>query len=163
MQSLSCSVSCTCAEKMGCALSNTGERPCFQVDQVWREVMEAARAAPGCLAMAANAELLHTLQSANRTLEEVQRGLSAYLEIKRLAFPRRAAGGDQHMLQALRDQVLDVLTSMKVSPPTWRSGRLAFPRRDARCASCARSNAEAPHILCDRPLCCSHQCRAGNI
>lgn len=61
----------------------------MQVDQVWREVMEGAKAAPGCLAMAANAELLHTLQSANRTLEEVQRGLAAYLEIKRLAFPRR--------------------------------------------------------------------------
>ena len=64
---------------------------CVQVDQVWREVMEGARAAPGCLAMAANAELLHTLQTANRTLEEVQRGLAAYLEIKRLAFPRRVA------------------------------------------------------------------------
>ena len=51
--------------------------------------MEGARAAPGCLAMAAKAALLHTLQSANRTLEEVQRGLAAYLEIKRLAFPRR--------------------------------------------------------------------------
>ena len=78
-----------------------GDWLCSQVDQVWREVMEGARAAPGCLAMAANAELLHTLQTANRTLEEVQRGLAAYLEIKRLAFPRRAACCGQLLLEAV--------------------------------------------------------------
>jgi hypothetical protein len=59
-----------------------------QVDQVWREVMAGARAAPGCLALAGSAELLHALRAAVRTLEEVQRGLAAYLDIKRLAFPR---------------------------------------------------------------------------
>ena len=85
-------VRCECSEHC-CATFNWRTWLRMQVDQVWREVMEGAKAAPGCLAMAANAQLLHTLQSANRTLEEVQRGLAAYLEIKRLAFPRCVVPG----------------------------------------------------------------------
>jgi dynein heavy chain len=50
--------------------------------------MEEAIENPACIPMASDAERINAIKEANRLLEEVQRGLAAYLEKKRLYFPR---------------------------------------------------------------------------
>lgn len=59
--------------------------------------MDQAHAKPDCLFMAKDEKRLYELTENNRLLDEVQKGLAAYLEVKRIAFPRyaeiRAAGG----------------------------------------------------------------------
>jgi Dynein heavy chain, N-terminal region 2 len=61
-----------------------------QVDAAWRDVMEATAANPNCLAVAAQREMLDALATNNALLDDVQKGLACYLEVKRLAFPRCA-------------------------------------------------------------------------
>jgi hypothetical protein len=50
--------------------------------------MDDAIASPACISMATDPERLYALREASKLLEEVQRGLAAYLEKKRLYFPR---------------------------------------------------------------------------
>lgn len=63
------------------------------VDTAFRSLMEEAAEAPKCVPMAQDPERLGALREANALLEEVTRGLAAYLEKKRLFFPRCVCGG----------------------------------------------------------------------
>ena len=58
------------------------------VDATWREIMDKAVKSPEVLAVTGDPELLAALLEANQLLEQVQKGLSEYLETKRGAFPR---------------------------------------------------------------------------
>jgi dynein heavy chain, axonemal len=60
------------------------------VDGTWRAVMTATAASPAVLPLGRDAGTLARLREANGLLDEVQKGLAAYLEKKRLFFPRRA-------------------------------------------------------------------------
>ncbi|KXZ55711.1 DHC8 protein [Gonium pectorale] len=73
------------------------------VDQSWREVMESTAASPACVIVAEDREKLLALQEANRLLEEIQKGLAAYLELKRLAFPRFFFLSNDEMLEILSE------------------------------------------------------------
>jgi hypothetical protein len=55
-----------------------------QVDTTWRDLMEAAHGNPGVLTLARDPEHLARLEEANQLLEDIQKGLAAYLEVKRL-------------------------------------------------------------------------------
>jgi dynein heavy chain, axonemal len=61
------------------------------VDGTWREIMAATVAAPAVLALGRDAGTLERLNSCNGLLDEIQKGLAAYLEKKRLFFPRCGA------------------------------------------------------------------------
>lgn len=61
-----------------------------QVDTQWRDLMAATAENRGCLAVARDRERLDVLRENNALLEAIQKGLAAYLEVKRIAFPRCA-------------------------------------------------------------------------
>ena len=61
------------------------------VDGAWRDVMAATADAPQCIGVARDRERLDALREANALLDAIQKGLAAYLEVKRIAFPRCAA------------------------------------------------------------------------
>jgi len=73
------------------------------VDQAWRDLMEAVSANPAALAVGADKERLSSLQDCNQMLEEIQKGLSAYLELKRIAFPRFFFLSNDEMLEILSE------------------------------------------------------------
>ena len=76
----------------------------FQVvDQAWREIMDSAAANPASLAVAADKEKLVLLEENNKLLEEIQKGLAAYLEVKRIAFPRFFFLSNDEMLEILSE------------------------------------------------------------
>ncbi|KAK9828903.1 hypothetical protein WJX72_002692 [[Myrmecia] bisecta] len=75
----------------------------LQVDQLWREMMESAFKSPDCLAIATDRERLVGLVENNRLLEEIQKGLAAYLELKRIAFPRFFFLSNDEMLEILSE------------------------------------------------------------
>ena len=50
--------------------------------------MESTSLAPSCLIVGKDKEKLILLEENNRLLDEIQKGLAAYLEVKRVAFPR---------------------------------------------------------------------------
>jgi hypothetical protein len=58
------------------------------VDGMWRAMMKSTRAAPSAIAIAREVSRVTQLVECNTLLEEVQKGLAAYLEKKRLFFPR---------------------------------------------------------------------------
>lgn len=58
------------------------------VDSIWRDLMTEASKDNHCLAATDQQNMLSRLREANVLLEEIQKGLNAYLEKKRLYFPR---------------------------------------------------------------------------
>jgi dynein heavy chain, axonemal len=58
------------------------------VDRTWRKTQEAARRTPKVLRACSSRKLLTALNDCNKMLDLVQKGLSTYLEAKRLAFSR---------------------------------------------------------------------------
>lgn len=58
------------------------------VDMSWREVMAATAIAPSALPLGRSRATLESLHACNALLDEIQKGLAAYLEKKRLYFPR---------------------------------------------------------------------------
>lgn len=58
------------------------------VDATWREIMTATHEAPAVVPIARDVSRLTRLVECNALLDEIQKGLAAYLEKKRLFFPR---------------------------------------------------------------------------
>ena len=58
------------------------------VDSYWRDIMTEATKNTNCLVATGQPNMLGRLREANVLLEEIQKGLNAYLEKKRLYFPR---------------------------------------------------------------------------
>ncbi|KXS21750.1 hypothetical protein M427DRAFT_107149 [Gonapodya prolifera JEL478] len=71
------------------------------IDRAWRKTMTQAKAKPGVIDCCADAKLLEVLKDANKMLELVSKGLTAYLESKRIAFPRFFFLSDDELLQIL--------------------------------------------------------------
>jgi len=58
------------------------------VDSYWRAIMMESVKDNNCLVVTDQPNMLNRLVEANNLLEEIQHGLNAYLEMKRLYFPR---------------------------------------------------------------------------
>jgi len=71
------------------------------VDRMWRKTLSQAKASPAVVAMCSNQKLLDNFIEANKMLESVQKGLSDYLETKRLAFARFFFLSNDELLQIL--------------------------------------------------------------
>jgi dynein heavy chain len=71
------------------------------MDRSWRRIMSNAKAKPGVLETCADYKLLDSFKECNKLLELVSKGLSAYLESKRVAFPRFFFLSDDELLQIL--------------------------------------------------------------
>eukprot|EP00796_Vickermania_ingenoplastis_P008354 gene8354-5852_t len=73
-----------------------------KVDKVWRRTMHSVSVQPNVLEFCIGTnKLLDQLREANRTLEEVQRGLNDYLADKRQTFPRFYFLSDEELLGIL--------------------------------------------------------------
>ncbi|PNH03664.1 Dynein heavy chain 7, axonemal [Tetrabaena socialis] len=74
-----------------------------QVDATWRRMMKNAHHAPAVIPIARERERLERLVEANQLLDAIQRGLAAYLEKKRLFFPRFFFLSNDEMLEILSE------------------------------------------------------------
>jgi len=72
-----------------------------QVDRMWRRALAEAKARPHMLTVCTNKTQLGQFVDANKHLDTVQKGLSDYLETKRLAFARFFFLSDGDILQIL--------------------------------------------------------------
>lgn len=72
-----------------------------KVDYMWRRSMDAAARNPGVIRFCSDQHLLETFRECNKLLDQVQKGLSAYLETKRGIFPRFYFLADEELLEIL--------------------------------------------------------------
>lgn len=73
------------------------------VDKTWREIINAASSSPKLLAVIKIPNLIQRLSESNVLLEEIQKGLSDYLEKKRLFFPRFFFLSNDELLEILAE------------------------------------------------------------
>lgn len=83
----------------------TEARRFASVDALWRKTMEDAVADPNFMTVAGTDKLLPKFQKANEKLDEIQKGLNDYLEMKRLHFPR--------FFFLSNDELLEILSQTK--------------------------------------------------
>ena len=74
-----------------------------QVDNVWRVNMEATKETPACLDATVRDGLLQKLKRGNKLLDEIQKGLSDYLNEKRVFFPRFFFLSNDELLEILSE------------------------------------------------------------
>ncbi|XP_074517159.1 dynein axonemal heavy chain 1 [Sebastes fasciatus] len=72
-----------------------------QMDQTWRTIMRNAFNNPKVIELCPDVSLLDKLKKCNALLEQVQKGLSEYLETKRGRFPRFYFLSDDELLEIL--------------------------------------------------------------
>eukprot|EP00899_Mesostigma_viride_P020786 jgi/Mesvir1/28709/Mv19680-RA.1 len=73
------------------------------VDAMWRDIMAKTARSPTCIVIAKDKERLERLEEANQLLDAIQKGLAAYLEVKRIAFPRFFFLSNDEMLEILSE------------------------------------------------------------
>eukprot|EP00040_Diaphanoeca_grandis_P037866 m.251032 g.251032 ORF g.251032 m.251032 type:complete len:4203 (+) comp33890_c0_seq2:91-12699(+) len=71
------------------------------MDKIWRSSMKAAFANPKAISFCPNERLLEDFRKCNMLLDQVQKGLSTYLESKRGGFPRFYFLSDEELLSIL--------------------------------------------------------------
>ncbi|XP_066927305.1 dynein axonemal heavy chain 1-like isoform X2 [Clytia hemisphaerica] len=71
------------------------------MERIWRKIMASAFANPHVIDFCADQKLLENLRECNKLLEQVQKGLSEYLETKRTSFPRFYFLSDDELLEIL--------------------------------------------------------------
>ena len=75
----------------------------LQVDKMWKEVMRNTVKDPKVLKATAYPGLYEKLSGSNELLDKIQKGLNAYLEKKRLFFPRFFFLSNDEMLEILSE------------------------------------------------------------
>ncbi|XP_066474528.1 dynein axonemal heavy chain 6 [Tiliqua scincoides] len=73
----------------------------LQVDKSWKEVMRKVNRLPNALRAATQPGLLETFQNNNALLDQIQKCLEAYLESKRVIFPRFYFLSNDELLEIL--------------------------------------------------------------
>ncbi|XP_022110107.1 dynein heavy chain 1, axonemal-like isoform X1 [Acanthaster planci] len=71
------------------------------MDRMWRRIMKNAKDNPQVISLCPDARLLENLKECNKLLDQVQKGLSEYLETKRASFPRFYFLSDDELLEIL--------------------------------------------------------------
>lgn len=71
------------------------------MEKIWRKIMKIAHDHPNVITLCPDSRILANLRECNKLLEQVQKGLSEYLETKRQAFPRFFFLSDDELLEIL--------------------------------------------------------------
>ncbi|XP_060806154.1 dynein axonemal heavy chain 1-like [Amyelois transitella] len=71
------------------------------MERIWRRIMSSAAACPKIMLICPDSRLLDSLVEARHLLAVVSRGLNAYMELKRLRFPRFFFLSDDELLEIL--------------------------------------------------------------
>ena len=90
------------AEKLG-VLKGAAFR---EMDLIWRDIMQKVKAQTHIITVAGFHNLLGDLQSANEQLDVVEKGLNAFLNTKKMAFPR--------FFFLSNDELLEILSEGKI-------------------------------------------------